>query len=145
MLFEGGSRTESSDLLSVLDELNSDTFSDGRVGLFGFDADFFKHDALGVRGTSEGRGLVGGSEESLLVVKIGPSTFLAGGDELTGGVKTAGLASVCHFCDKKKSVSWCGILSGYIERWWRGFLRFKRRREQGTSSFSSRRRVSVER
>lgn len=96
--FFGESHTESGDLLSVLDQLNPNTFSNGRVWLFGFDTDFFEDDTLGVRGPTEGRGLVGGTEESLLVVKIGPSTFLAGGDELTGGVKTAGLASVCHFC-----------------------------------------------
>lgn len=47
--------TESSDLLSVLDQLNSDALSNGRVGLFGFDTDFFKHDTLGVRGATERR------------------------------------------------------------------------------------------
>lgn len=91
--------TESGNLLSVLDQLDSDTFSDGRVGLFGFDTDFFEDNALGVRGATEGRGLVGGSEESLLVVQIGPATFLAGGDEFAGGVETTGFASVCHFCE----------------------------------------------
>ena len=89
--------TESSNLLSVLDQLDSDTFSDGGVGLFGFDTDLFQHNTLGVRGATEGGGLIGGSEESLLVVQIGPSTFLAGGDEFAGGVETAGLSSVCHF------------------------------------------------
>ena len=39
-------RTESSNLLSILYQLHSDTFSDGTVWLFGFDTDFFQHDAL---------------------------------------------------------------------------------------------------
>lgn len=90
-------RTESSDLLSVLDQLNSDAFSNGRVGLFGLDTDLLEHDTLGVRGATEGRRLVSCSEQTLLVVQIGPATFLSGGDELAGGVQTAGLASVCHF------------------------------------------------
>lgn len=91
------SLTESSDLLSVLDQLNPHTFSDGRVWLFGFNTDFFQDDSLCVRRATEGRGLVGGSEQSLLVVQVGPSTVLAGLHEFAGGVETAGFSSVGHF------------------------------------------------
>ena len=88
--------TESRDLLAVLDQLNTDTLSDGRVGLLGLDANLLEDDALSVRGTTERRGLVGGTEQALLVVQIGPATVLAGLHELAGGVETAGLASVGH-------------------------------------------------
>lgn len=47
--------TESSDLLSVLDELYPNTLSDGRVGLFGLDTNFLENDTLGVRRTTERR------------------------------------------------------------------------------------------
>lgn len=43
---------ESSDFLRVLDELNTDTFSDSGVRLLGFDANFFEHNALAVGGTT---------------------------------------------------------------------------------------------
>jgi len=50
--------------------LYTDAFSDSGVWLFGFDADFFEYDALGMRGATEGRGLEGGTEKPLLVVEI---------------------------------------------------------------------------
>lgn len=41
-------RTESGDLLAVLDELNTDTLANGRVGLLGLNTDLLKDDTLGV-------------------------------------------------------------------------------------------------
>lgn len=47
--------TESSDLLSVFDELYPNTFSDGRVRLLGLDTNFLEDDTLGVRRTTKRR------------------------------------------------------------------------------------------
>ena len=85
------SRTESGDLLAVLDELDTDTLANGRVGLLGLDTDLLKDDALGVRRTTKGRGLVGGTEKTLLVVEIGPAT-------LTAGVLETSWLSFTHDC-----------------------------------------------
>jgi hypothetical protein len=97
------SRTESSDLLSVLDELDTDTLANGRVGLLGLDTDLLEDDTLGVRRATEGRGLVGGTEKTLLVVEIGPTTLTAGVLELAGGVQTSWL-SFTHDCCKKRGM-----------------------------------------
>lgn len=88
--------TESSNLLPVLDQLHPHTFPNGGIGLFGFDTDFLEHDAFGVRGSAEGRGLVCRSEESLLVVEIGPAAVFARLHEFAGCVETAGFSSVRH-------------------------------------------------
>jgi hypothetical protein len=85
-------RTESCDLLSVLNQLNPDTLSDGGVGLLGLNTDLLEDDALGVGRATEGRRLVGGSEETLLVVEIGPSSLATMVAKLAGGVQTSRLS-----------------------------------------------------
>lgn len=85
-------RTESSDLLSVLDQLHPDALSDSGVRLLGLDTDLLEDDALGVRGTTEGRRLVCGAEETLLVVEIGPAAVTAVVSQLARGVETSRLA-----------------------------------------------------
>jgi len=90
-------RTESSDLLSVLDELDTNTLSDSGVGLLGLDTDLLKDDALGVGGTTEGRGLESGTESTLLVSKIGPALVLTVKAQLASGVQSSWLA-LTHDC-----------------------------------------------
>lgn len=89
---EKGLPTESGDLLAVLDELDLDTLANGGVGLLGLNTDLLEDDALGVGGTTERRGLEGGSEEALLVVKVGPFVVAAAVGELAPGVQATGLS-----------------------------------------------------
>lgn len=76
--------------------MHLDTLSNSRVGLLGLDTDFLEDDTLGVRRATEGRGLVGCSEETLLVVEIRPLVFTAVVLELARGVEPTGLAFT-HF------------------------------------------------
>jgi hypothetical protein len=89
-------RTESSDLLSVLDELNPDTLSNSGVGLLGLNTDLLENYALGVGRATEGRRLVGGSEEALLELEIGPTSFTTMVAQLARGVESPRL-SFSHF------------------------------------------------
>jgi hypothetical protein len=119
--FRSGNRTESSDLLAVLDELNPHALANslfrrwlavvpletrirnirrGRltygVGLLGFDADLLENNALGVGRATEGAGLESSAESTLLVRKIRPPLLTAVVAQLAGRVETTGL-STGHF------------------------------------------------
>lgn len=85
-------RTESSDLLAVLDQLNTDTLSDSGVGLLGLNTDLLENDSLGVGGTTEGRGLEGGTQGTLLVLKIRPSLLATVVAQLARGVESSRLS-----------------------------------------------------
>ena len=89
---EIGLPTESGDLLAVLDELDLDTLANGGVGLLGLNTDLLEDDTLSVRGTTERRGLEGGSEKALLVVQVGPLVVTAVVGQLARGVQTTGLS-----------------------------------------------------
>lgn len=84
---------ESGDLLAVLDELNSNTLSDSRVGLLGLNTDFLQNDTLGVGRTTGGGGLVELAESSLLVVLVGPSVLPSRSTELSSGLQTPRLVA----------------------------------------------------
>lgn len=60
-------RDERGDLLSILDELDTDTLADGGVGLLGLNANLLQHDTLCVGGASSRGGLVDVAEGALLV------------------------------------------------------------------------------
>jgi hypothetical protein len=72
--------------------LYTDTLSDSGVGLLGLNTNLLEDYALGVGRSTEGRGLVGGSEKTLLVVEIGPTSLTAMVAELAGGVETSWLS-----------------------------------------------------
>ena len=83
---------EGSDLLAVLDELNTDALTDGGVGLLGLDADLLEHNALGHGGATHGVGLHGGDGVGLAVLLISPSLGAPVSSELTTGVDSLRLA-----------------------------------------------------
>jgi len=118
--------TESSHLLSVLDELDTDTLANGRVGLLGLDSDLFKDNALCVRGTTEGRRLVRGSQKALLVVEIGPTTLTAGVLQLARGIETSWLSFTHDGCNDEGVSEMCVWLLI-----WRMCCRCRCRRRRG--------------
>ena len=77
---------ESSDLLTVLDQLNTDTLTNSRVRLLGFDTNLFKNDTLGVGRTTKGRRTESGSKSSLFVLFISPTLVATVDTKLTGSV-----------------------------------------------------------
>lgn len=93
----GGSyRTESSDLLAVLDQLDTDTLANSGVGLLGLNTDLLEDDSLGVGRTTEGRGLESGAESALLVAVVGPALLATVVAQLARGVESSWLA-LTHF------------------------------------------------
>merc|ERR1712211_51157 len=92
---------ESSDLLTVLDQLYTDALSDGRVRLLSLNADLFKNDSLGVRSSSERIGLPTGSQMGFLVIFVSPDLVTAIVHVLTSSTKTTWLT---HF-EKTEKVS----------------------------------------
>lgn len=72
--------------------------------MFGLHTDFLQDYAFGVRGATEGGGFVGGAEETLFVVEIGPAAFATVGAEFAGGVEATGLAFT-HDCWRKGALA----------------------------------------
>uniref|UniRef100_A0A671QA48 Uncharacterized protein n=1 Tax=Sinocyclocheilus anshuiensis TaxID=1608454 RepID=A0A671QA48_9TELE len=83
---------ESCDLLTVLDQLDPDALSDGRVGLLGFN-----HNAFGVRSSTEGVGLQSGAQMGLLVLFIMPFLYAAVVPQFSSSTQSTTLA-----CRRKK-------------------------------------------
>uniref|UniRef100_A0A3Q3WJW7 Uncharacterized protein n=1 Tax=Mola mola TaxID=94237 RepID=A0A3Q3WJW7_MOLML len=81
---------EGGDLLAVLDELNSHTLSDGRVGLLSLNT---TDDAFGMRGSSEGVSLQGSAQMGFLILFIVPFLLTAMVTELPGCTTNAGYCS----------------------------------------------------
>lgn len=62
---------EGSDFLSVLDELHSNTFSNGRIRLFGFNANFFEDYSFRMRWATSGWCFENVSKGPLFVAFVG--------------------------------------------------------------------------
>ena len=86
---------EGDDLLTVLDELDTDALTDGGVRLLSFNTELFEDDTLGVRRAGEGVSLEGSAGVGLLPALIGPLALTAEAHELAGSVSTVSLS---HFC-----------------------------------------------
>lgn len=84
---------ESSDLLSVLDELNTNCLTNGRVGLLSLNSNLLEHDALSLRDTSH-RQVELLAAVRLGVVLVGPSLLAAQSAQLAPSSHTL---SLTHF------------------------------------------------
>ncbi|KAM3074710.1 hypothetical protein ACMFMG_012181 [Clarireedia jacksonii] len=99
------SHTESSNLLSVLDQLHPNTLSNGRVWLLCLYTNLLKNNALGVRRTSEWRGFESGTQSALLVGQIGPSLLATVVLKFAGGVETTRLSFTHDCCGRRIRIS----------------------------------------
>jgi hypothetical protein len=77
-------RDEGDDLLAVLDQLNLDALTNGRVRLLGFNTNLLEDDTLGVGRSSEGIGARSVDRVRLLPALVGPPALSANANELTG-------------------------------------------------------------
>merc|ERR1719493_21221 len=66
------SRYEGGDFLAVFNQLDTNTLSDGRVRLFGLNANLFQNNSLGVRGTTEWIGFQSCSQVRFFVILVIP-------------------------------------------------------------------------
>lgn len=92
---------ECGNFLPVLNELDTDTLSDGGVGLFGLNTNLFEDNALGHGGSSHGIGLVGGDGVGLAVNFIVPTLVTPVDAELAPSSDTGWLShvSIMMSCD----------------------------------------------
>lgn len=90
---------ESGNLLTVLDQLDSDTLSDGRVGLLGLNTNLFQHNTLGVGRTTEWRRLEGSSQQSGLVSLVSPSVVTTVNSQFSSRVKTSWFTTTHFVCE----------------------------------------------
>uniref|UniRef100_G1U046 Uncharacterized protein n=1 Tax=Oryctolagus cuniculus TaxID=9986 RepID=G1U046_RABIT len=83
---------EGRDFLAILDQLDPHALPDGGVGLLGLNPYFLQHDALGVRGASEGVGLERRAQVGLLVLLVVPLLVALVAAQLPGGAEPTALA-----------------------------------------------------
>uniref|UniRef100_A0A8D2DVA3 Uncharacterized protein n=1 Tax=Sciurus vulgaris TaxID=55149 RepID=A0A8D2DVA3_SCIVU len=83
---------KSCDFLAILDQLDPDTLSDGRIWLFGFNPYFFQHNSLCMGSTTKRAGLQDWAQMHFLVLFIMPLLVPWVTTELPGSTRTATLA-----------------------------------------------------
>ena len=83
---------ECGNFLPVLNELDTDTLSDGRVGLLSLNTNLFEDNSLGHGGSSHGIGLVGGDGVGLAVNFIVPTLVTPVDAELSPSSDTGWLS-----------------------------------------------------
>lgn len=76
---------------AILDELDSHTLPDSRVGLFSFYSNFLEDDPLGVGRAAEGVGLQRRAQMRLLVLLVVPLLVAAVAAQLASGAETTAL------------------------------------------------------
>lgn len=95
---------ESSDLLAVLNELNTDCLAHGRVWLLGLDTELLKNDSLCVRRSTKRIGLVSVTKVCLGIVFIIPALSAAIVAQLASCSETSRLAK--RFIERWKKKKW---------------------------------------
>ena len=93
-------RHEGRNLLTVLDQLHTDTLSNGRVRLLGLDTDLLKHNTLSLRRATSGRGLVEVAEGALFEVSVTPAVVTTVRDLLASCIETPRLGHTVWCLDR---------------------------------------------
>ena len=93
---------ESSDLLTVLDELNTHALTHSGVRLLGLDTDLLENDPLGVGATSERLGPLL-AQMTTLVALVSPVVLKALGTQLATGAESVGLTCRHTSCSQESA------------------------------------------
>merc|ERR1712180_210612 len=87
---------KSCDFLAVFDQLNTNTLSDSRVRLFGFNTNFFQYNSFSMRSSAKGIGFQSCTQMCLFVSKIMPALFTTKSSEFASYSDTTWLSHCCE-------------------------------------------------
>uniref|UniRef100_A0A4X2MF02 Uncharacterized protein n=1 Tax=Vombatus ursinus TaxID=29139 RepID=A0A4X2MF02_VOMUR len=80
-----------SDFFAIINQLDSHTLPDGRIGLLGFHTNFFQDNPFCVRCSSKWAGLQGSAQMSFLILFVMPLLVSPVASELSSSMKTMAL------------------------------------------------------